>query len=210
MPLAVIGAGFGRTGTNSFRLALERLGFGPCHHMHELSHHPEQVALWEAAARGAAMDWEQVFAGYRAQVDWPGARYWRELAAAFPAARVLLTIRPAEAWFASFAATVAPEILGPPSSPDPAAVARRHMQRAIIADQVFDGRPLDRAHAIAVFERHTAEVRAAIAPDRLLVTDVRDGWGPLAAFLGVPVPDEPFPRTNDAAEFHAATWTRPA
>jgi hypothetical protein len=207
MPLEIIGAGFGRTGTNSLRLALETLGFGPCHHMHELSLHPEQVPLWAALADGAAPDWEAVFAGYRSQVDWPGARYWRELAEAFPDARVILSLRPAADWYRSFAATIGPEVLGPPSGPMFADAERRRMQRRVIAEQTFDGRPLDRDHAIAVYERHAAEVRCAIAPGRLLVFDVREGWGPLAAFLGVPVPDTPFPRTNDTAEFHAGTWT---
>jgi hypothetical protein len=209
MPLEVIGAGFGRTGTNSLRLALERLGRGPCHHMHELSLHPEQVPFWSAAARGEAMDWAAVFTGYRAQVDWPGARYWRSLAAAFPDARVILSVRPAEAWYRSFAATIAPEIYGPPSSDAPLAIERRRMQRETIGEQTFGGRVTDREHVLEVYARHNAEVQAAIAPERLLVFDVAEGWDPLCRFLGVPVPDEPFPRTNSAAEFHAGTWTQP-
>ena len=75
MGLEVIGPGFGRTGTNSLRRALEQLGFGPCHHMYELGDHPEQLPNWEALARGDAVDWDDVFAGYRAQVDWPGRRF---------------------------------------------------------------------------------------------------------------------------------------
>ncbi|MFC6929357.1 sulfotransferase family protein [Actinomadura yumaensis] len=74
------------------------------------------------------------------------------------------------------------------------------MAREVISEPLFDGR-LDRAHAIEVFERHNAEVRAAIPAERLLVFDVREGWAPLCAFLDVPVPDEPFPRVNDRAEF---------
>jgi len=208
MPLEIIGAGFGRTGTNSLRLALEHLGFGPCHHMHEVAADPRQVPIWEAAAQGRPMDWESVFAGYRSQVDWPGARYWRELASAFPQARIILTVRPPEDWFRSFAATVAPELLGPPSSPDPVAVARRHMQRETIAQQVFGGRPMDRAHAIAVFRNHIEQVRQSVPAERLLIFEVTQGWDPLCAFLGVRAPDTPFPRTNDAREFHQRTWIR--
>jgi hypothetical protein len=208
MPLDVIGAGFGRTGTNSLRLALDRLGLGPCHHMHELSLDPGQVPHWTAAARGDAMDWETVFAGYRSQVDWPGARYWRSLAEAFPAAKVILSVRPADAWYTSFAATIAPEIYGPPSSPEPAAVERRRMQRETIGEQTFGGRVGDRDHVIATYERHNAEVRRTIAPERLLVFDVTEGWAPLCGFLGVPLPAEPVPRTNSTAEFHDDTWTR--
>jgi hypothetical protein len=206
MTLEIIGPGFGRTGTNSLRLALERIGFGPCHHMYELSLHREQVPLWMAAAEGRAVDWAAVSAGSRSQMDWPGARYWRELVAAFPAARVILTVRPADAWYRSFSATIAPEVLGPPSADEPAAIARRAMQREIIARQVFDERMHDRARAIAVFEAHNAEVRRSIPAERLLVFEVTEGWAPLCGFLGVPVPETPFPKTNSAREFHSGTW----
>ena len=178
--------------------------------MHEVVKNPQQVPVWQAAARGLPMDWEAVFAGYRSQVDWPGARYWRALTKAFPAARTILTIRSPEDWYRSFAATVGPELLAPPSSPDPTALARRQMQRETIASQVFDDRPLDPAHAIAVFREHIDLVRKTIAPDRLLVFDVADGWEPLCAFLGREVPSHPFPRTNNIREFHDGTWVGPA
>ena len=208
MPLEIIGAGFGRTGTNSLRLALDLIGFGPCHHMHEVAAHPRQVPIWQAAAEGGPMDWELVFAGYRSQVDWPGARYWRELADAFPRAKVILTVRQPERWYRSFAATIAPELLAPPASDDPVAVARRRMQRETIAQQVFGGRPLDRTHAIAVFRDHVAEVSRSVAAERLLIFDVTQGWGPLCAFLAVREPDTPFPRTNTVREFHEGRWFR--
>jgi hypothetical protein len=208
MPLEIIGPGFGRTGTNSLRLALEQLGFGPCHHMYEVATRPEQVPLWQAAAAGRAMDWRAAFAGYRSQVDWPGARYWRELVAAFPAAKVILTVRPAEDWYRSFAATIVPEVLGPPASDQPVAIARRAMQRETIARQVFGDRMQDRAQATAVFEAHNAEVRRDIPAERLLVLHVAEGWAPLCGFLGVPVPRTPFPKTNSVREFHDGTWVR--
>jgi Sulfotransferase domain len=208
VPLEVIGAGFGRTGTNSLRLALERLGLGLCHHMHEVAQRPVQVPIWQAAAHGQQMDWRSVFAAYRSQVDWPGARFWRELAEAFPGAKVILTVRPVEQWFRSSEATVAREVLAPSNSNDPLAVARREIQREIISRQVFDGRPLDREHATATFQNHEEEVRATIAPDRLLVFDVSEGWAPLCAFLGMQVPEDSFPKTNSVAEFLAGTWVR--
>ena len=208
MPLEVIGAGFGRTGTNSLRLALEELGFGPCHHMYEVATHPEQVPVWQAIARGGSADWEAVFAGYRSQVDWPGARYWSEMADAFPAAKVILTVRPAEDWFRSFSATIGPEVLAPPKTPGPLGLARRLMQREIIARQVFGDRPLDRAHAVAVFRDHIGQVQRRIAPERLLVFDVATGWGPLCALLGVGNPAHPFPRTNSVREFQDDTWIK--
>ena len=88
MALEIIGAGFGRTGTNSLKIALEHLGFGPCHHMFEVRDNPERLPDWQAAADGRTVDWHHVFRDYRSQVDWPGARYWRELLDAFPDAKV--------------------------------------------------------------------------------------------------------------------------
>src|SRR5271165_5153635 len=106
MSLAVIGSGFGRTGTLSLKNALETLGFGPCHHMEEVFGHPEQVTHWQAVAAGGTVSWDTVFAGYRSQVDWPGAHVWRQLAEAYPEAKVIHSIRPEEAWWKSFSATI--------------------------------------------------------------------------------------------------------
>src|SRR5271168_2365452 len=107
MTLEVIGSGFGRTGTMSLKRALDQLGFGPCHHMEEVFANPGQVPHWQALAAGQAVDWNLVFAGYRSQVDWPGAHYWRELAAAYPRAKVIHTERPEQLWWKSFSATIA-------------------------------------------------------------------------------------------------------
>jgi hypothetical protein len=208
MTLEIIGPGFGRTGTNSLKLALEHLGFGPCHHMFEVRDNPERLADWEAAARGAAVDWDHVFRGYRAQVDWPGARYWRELAAWFPDARVILTVRDPDEWFDSIQATIAPLIAA--RGTHPVELVNRIAafgQRAIV-EQTFDGRLSDRAHATHVFREHIDAVKAAIDPDRLLVFDLRDGWEPLCDFLGVAVPAEPFPRTNSSKQFVGEEWKR--
>lgn len=69
MGLSVIGAGFGRTGTLSLKGALEQLGFGPCHHMAEIFASPAQLPLWQRAAAGEPVDWDEVLAGYRSTVD---------------------------------------------------------------------------------------------------------------------------------------------
>ena len=73
MALQVIGTGFGRTGTDSMRGALNILGFGPCHHMMEILENETQKQRWRALARGATPDWGNLFEGYRACVDWPSA-----------------------------------------------------------------------------------------------------------------------------------------
>src|SRR5918994_633284 len=194
--LQVIGAGLGRTGTASLREALVRLGFGPCDHMRENFAHPERFALWEAALRhkdaGEPIDWRPLLDGFQAIVDWPGAYFWRELTAAHPQAKVVLTVRDPERWVDSIQQTIFSVLdgVGPGVSHD------------IIYTRTFNGRLRDRAHCQAVFARHNQAVRETIAPDRLLVFDVKEGWEPLCAFLGVPAPaDESFPRVNEAATF---------
>ncbi len=204
MALQVVGAGFGRTGTLSLKHALERIGFGPCYHMMEVFPRPEHVAMWHRLAFGGPMDWDLLFRDFRATVDWPAARWWREIAAHFPDAKVLLSVRDPEAWYKSMRDTIYQPMTWP--LPDDAPQALRlqnEMVRRGILQDTFDNRFEDKAHAIAVFKRHIDEVRAAIAPARLLVFDVREGWEPLCRFLGVPVPDEPFPRLNDTASTQA-------
>ncbi len=203
MTLKVVGAGFGRTGTNSLKLALEQLGFGPCHHMFEVRDHPEQVPFWQEAARGGTTDWDAVFADYNACVDWPSAHYWREIASHYPDAKVLLSVRPAEAWFKSIHATIYQSMMQRDKEPPGINRDRREMAYEIVVRQTFGGRLEDKAHAIGVYEAHIAEVQRAIAPERLLTYDVAEGWDPLCAHLGVPVPDTPFPRTNSTEEFQA-------
>lgn len=206
MTLQVIGAGFGRTGTNSLQIALERLGFAPCHHMFVVVEDPERrLPPWEALARGETPDWRAVFADFRAQVDWPGAAVWRELAAAFPEAKVILTVRDPESWWRSVEATILPFVLGRVETSDPLRLRRMAMAREVIDRRVFGGRMAEKDHALAVFARHVEEVKAALPPERLLVFEVREGWGPLCAFLGRPVPEGPFPRENSTAAFNART-----
>ncbi len=201
MPLEIVGAAMGRTGTNSLKLALERLGFGPCHHMFEVRDHPEQLPYWQAAARGEMPDWDEVFANYRACVDWPSARYWREIAAHYPDAKVLLTLRDADKWFDSVHATIYPVVKSWPTREPGYFRDLMEMADELIFEQTFGGKLDDREHALAVYRAYEKEVRDTIAPERLLAFDVTQGWEPLCAFLEVPVPDEPFPRTNTSEEF---------
>jgi len=201
MALEIVGAALGRTGTNSLKLALEHLGFGPCHRMFEVRDHPEQLPFWQAAARGDLPDWDEVFANYRACVDWPSARYWREIAAHYPDAKVLLTLRDAERWFASVHATIYPAIMKWRTREAGHHRDMLEMAEETIVKQTFDGRLDDRGHALAIYRAHEQDVRRSIAPERLLAFDVSEGWEPLCAFLEVPVPDIPFPRTNTSEEF---------
>ncbi len=206
MALQIIGPGFGRTGTNSLKVALEHLGFGPAHHMFEVRDHHEQLPAWQALARGEPGNWDAVFAGYRSQVDWPGARYWRELAAYYPDARVVLTVRDPDQWFDSVEKTISPFMAGRGTYDDPYINDVADMAYRLIVAGVFDDRMTDRAHATAVFRAHIAEVKAAIPAARLLVFDVAEGWEPLCAFLGCPVPAISFPRLNSTRQFLDDEW----
>lgn len=202
MSLEVVGACFGRTGTNSLKLALERLGFGPCHHMFEVGEDPNQLSYWEALARGEAVDWRQVFAGYKACVDWPSARFWREIAETFPDAPVILSLREPESWIASVQHTILPAMQSHFDMEDGPRRRRSAMAYELIVRQTFSERMHDTEHAIGIYQAHIDEVRRTIAPERLLEYSVSEGWQPLCAFLGVDVPDEPFPLTNTTEQFN--------
>src|SRR5262245_20087269 len=106
MSLKVIGAGFGRTGTMSLKLALEQLGFGPCYHMIENFAHPEHAPMWQSLAEGQTDDWRPILDTYQSTVDWPGVIIWKELMAANPDAKIILTLRDPGSWYESGAATI--------------------------------------------------------------------------------------------------------
>ena len=204
MPLDVIGAGFGRTSTMSLKRALETLGFERCYHMVEVrEHHPEHRAMWAAAHRGEPVDWELLFAGYRASVDWPSCNLWRELAAHYPNAKVILTVRDADAWYDSVMRTIYPSSQANRTDADPQRREAGEWANTVIWQHVFDGRMHDREHAIAVYKRHIASVQDGLAPERLLSFDPQFGWGPLCEFLNCPIPDTPYPLINTTGEFLA-------
>ena len=203
MSLSVVGAGFGRTGTLSLKLALEQLGFAPCHHMVEVFGNPDQVPVWHAAARGEKVDWDALLAGYRASVDWPSCHFWRELAAHYPDAKVILSTRDPQRWYKSISETIFRVMDNPPPPAGPGQTVLG-MAKYIVQEKTFGGRT-DEAHVLDVLARHEAEVKRAIAPERLLAFDVAEGWEPLCRFLGAAVPEGAFPRTNSTEEFLSAS-----
>lgn len=205
MTLEVISSGFGRTGTSSLKVALEMLGLGPCHHMDEVLGDPAQVALWQAYTAGKPMDVAEFFTGYRSQVDFPGAHIWRETAARYPRAKVIHSVRPEEKWWKSYSQTIAKlnathrDMALPPHIHDMLDVADELFTR-----RTLGGDPNDREACIAAFRARQADVEATIPAERLLIFDVTQGWEPLCAFLELPVPDQPFPRRNDADQYWEA------
>lgn len=204
MTLRVVGAGVGRTGTNSLKIALERLLGGPCYHMVEVFGHPEHIPMWTAAANGDAPDWDRLFEGYVAAVDWPVASFWPEVSAEYPDALVLLSTRTdAETWWKSASDTIF-QVTGSGAADDPFPV----MWEAIAGNR-FTPAWREREPAIEAYQRHNAEVRAEVPPERLLDWQPGDGWEPLCERLGVPVPDEPFPHTNTTDDFRKMIGLEP-
>jgi hypothetical protein len=211
MTLKVIGSGYGRTGTMTMKLALGELGFGPTHHMTEVMAHPEQLAHWRAIFAGQDVDWAEVYEGYGAQVDWPGACAWQEASIAFPDARVIHTERPEDEWWASFNGTIGKFFALMDTLPLPPEFAEIFgTMKAGLFGPTTAGIPprafadvTDRDSAIAAYRANNARVRELIPADRLLVFNVAEGWDPLCRFLDVPLPDTPFPKTHAREEFWA-------
>ena len=194
MTLQIVGAGLPRTGTSSLTVALEQLLGGRSYHMSVIPGHPFDLGEgWHQALAGGTPDWDQLFDGFNAAVDWPASMFWAELSAAYPDALVLLSTRDSAAtWWQSVAATILP------------------VARMALAPDWNEGRGLldllerftgskqwdDSATLMAAYERHNAAVRRSISPHRLLEWRASQGWTPLCAALGVPVPNQPFPWTN--------------
>ena len=193
MALSVIGVGFMRTGTESLKMALEILGYGPCHHMKVVLSDPDQEALWRRVVAGETIPWETLYDGHNSAVDFPTAFYWRELTAHYPESPLIMTVRSSESWYASMTKSVFPTLK---KLTDPGSVGS-----AMISQGTFDGRGDDPDHAVAVYEKHNNDVESAVSSDRLLVYELGSGWTPLCECLGKPIPDEDYPHSNTAEEF---------
>ena len=168
--------------------------------MVEILNDPHKADPWFDAALGKPVDLREALKGYKAQVDWPGCHFWRELIEAFPDAKVVLSLRDPEAWYTSISNTIFKALQMPPPD-DPVRAKQGQMAREIVLHQTFDGRVEDKDHCIAVYNAHNEAVKAEVPADKLLVYEVGSGWEPLCDFLGVPVPEEDYPRTNSTEEF---------
>jgi hypothetical protein len=208
MGLRVIGAGIGRTGTMSLKVALEHLGFDKCYHMEELAKNPAHVPLWVDAENGEKVDWDALFEGYQSAVDLPTYAFYSELMAQYPEARVILTLREPDTWYESASKTIF-------RIPPPAVMGVLRLMSLFIGRlkpiaAMMDVFPIGRRffnndfskdNAIEVFNRHNDTVQRTVPPEKLLVYDVKMGWEPLCGFLEVPLPDKPFPHKNTREEF---------
>ena len=202
MTLRVVGAGLGRTGTHSLKLALEQLLGGPCYHMIEVFAHPEHIPTWRDAALGKATDWDALFEGFVATVDWPGAAVWEDMAAHYPDAIVLLSVRDsADAWWRSASRTIFEAVGANAVAGDNA--EWYEMIQALFTRFTPEWQQEDAAKA--AYEAHNADVRAKVPSERLVEYCAGDGWEPLCKALGVPVPDAPFPHVNSTEDFRLMT-----
>ncbi len=196
MELKVVGAGVGRTGTHSLKIALEQLLGAPCHHMVEILGDPSQAPAWIDAIEGRSVDWAAVLKRYQTIVDWPGASFWREISEANPDALVLLSVRDPEDWYRSASNTIFLSFDHVPPELTPWMLAVRKLLRARFSDRLDD--PTEMMDA---YVRHNESVRKGVPAGRLLEWTLGDGWEPICERLALPVPFEPFPVTNSTDEF---------
>lgn len=198
--MKVIGAGMGRTGTTSLQIALQELGFDPCYHMTEALRNPSHVPMWHGAGRGKTVNWDEVLGDYEATVDFPGCSFYRELMAHYPEAKVLLSVRDPERWYESAYETIYQmtkvipvwlRLLVRPLG------KIYEMTDSVIWQGTFEGAMENRERAVQKFIEWNEQVQRDVPPEKLLVYSVKEGWEPLCDFLGVPVPDKPFPHAND-------------
>lgn len=196
--MRLIGAGFGRSGTMSLQAALEQLGYGPCYHMKIALPRIHHLHFFLRAWHGRKVNWKKFFRRYHSVVDWPSCSFYRELMQEYPDAKVLLNVRDPESWYDSMKETI---WAIQPAFPFwfPPIVRRIHDE--IIWNGNLKGDFTNRGLTISAYKEHIEEVKRAVPSDRLLVYDVKQGWEPLCAFLGVPVPDQPFPHKNDRQKF---------
>ena len=213
--MKVIGAGLPRTATLTQKIALEMLGFGPCYHMVNVLADLTLTEQWSSALAGEA-DWDNVFNGFNSAVDYPAAFFYKELLAAYPDAKVVLSVRDGQAWARSMHDTIwglqydegsiARHLMSARRCIDPAMRAYTDLMTTMLnmAD-LFGPMPpqFDEDALVAGMERHNAEVRSHVPARQLLEWSPVDGWGPLCEFLKRPVPAVPLPRVNDSAAFNA-------
>jgi len=202
--LKVVGAGVGRTGTHSLKIALEQLLVGRCHHMIEILGDPGQAPGWIDAIEGRTVDWSTMLAGYVSLVDWPGCSFWPELSEANPEALVVLSVRDPESWYRSASNTIFQSFDKVPPELQPWMEAVKVLLRDRFSDR-FD----DPTAMMEAFERHNSAVRQAIPSRSLLEWAPKDGWDPLCDRLGLEVPNVPFPVTNTTDEFRSMVGMPP-
>ena len=212
MGLKVIGAGFGRTGTRSLKVALEELGFGKCYHMEEVIKNPSHLNFWAEIMEGRNADWDTLFENYHSATDWPAAAYYQELMDVYPDAKIILTIRNPERWHRSIMNTIyqLSRKFRQFTRIIPSVYQFLNGMEKVVWKGIFQNRMENKTHAIQVFKEHIEEVKRTVPEERLLIFKAKDGWEPLCEFLDVPVPvNTPYPHKNDGALIRQLLKYRP-
>ena len=201
--MKVLGAGFGRTGTMSLKIALEKLGIGPCYHMREVVSHPSHIKIWYDISRGEHPNWDRLFMGFNSAVDFPVSLFYEELINKFTDSKFILTLRDFDTWYESTANTI---YKVPTMLPDwfkrvvyPIRMFIE-LQVNLIWLGLFKNNFSDRQFTELVYNEHIESVKKTIPADKLLIYRINEGWGPLCEFLNVDKPEIPFPKVNDTAE----------
>ncbi|KAI8644337.1 P-loop containing nucleoside triphosphate hydrolase protein [Parasitella parasitica] len=205
-PLQVIGAGFGRTGTDSLRLALNILGY-KTHHMksfweEEADTRPEDFI--EAYNNRDEADWDKVYKNYSAAVDWPTVEFYKDLVAKYPEAKVVLTVRSADSWYKSALETIHPASAGMLENPaDERKAQLGEMMKLVVLNGHMVNRETFRDEEMIkkLFLNHYEEVKNVVPSDNLLVMELGEGWSRLCDFLGKEIPKEPYPNANSKENF---------
>ena len=203
MGLEVLGAGFGRTGTHSLQLALNTLGFGPCYHMFKVAKNPGHNEIWLEAMAGKTVDWKELFKAYHSAVDWPAANFVPQLLDVFPDVKIILTIRDPEDWYQSISKTVFPALEIEEKLQSILKSSQQNMVSQLILNSVFSGKYKDKEYVLEVYNEHLKKVEEWVPAGSLLKYKITEGWQPLCGFLGTPVPDQPFPSSNDRQSFQS-------
>ncbi|MCA9998722.1 MAG: hypothetical protein KDE56_23320 [Anaerolineales bacterium] len=208
--LQVIGAGFGRTGTHSLALALDKLGFGPCYTILDVDQNVGHWQLWNNALNGKSVNWNALFQSYQSAVEWPTISFLPQLINHFPQAKIILTMRDPDSWYESATTTIFPGLEATAKHPDPEIRERSTLNRRLILEHVFSGKYWDKVQAIHIYQNHIEAVEKLVPADRLLRYHVKEGWPPLCTFLEVPEPAESFPKRNARASFLASApeWAK--
>ncbi|CAN5370793.1 sulfotransferase family protein [soil metagenome] len=213
MSIKIIGAGLPRTGTNTLKASLEKLGYIKTYHMKELLVYPENLHYWLTLKNTGTTNWDELYNGYQATVDFPGYPWYKEHMKRYPDAKVILTVRPFEKWYLSIQSTIWQA--GPQTIPQKLAMISKLLfnprLRSVIKCVKFakssifgvhlEGKFQDKAFAEKVFNNHIENVKAYVPEKQLLIYDVSEGWGPLCKFLELPEPLEPLPHLNKKENF---------
>ncbi|GAN11286.1 conserved hypothetical protein [Mucor ambiguus] len=204
-PLEVIGAGFGRTGTDSLRTALNMLGY-KTHHMKSFWEDQDMNpdGFYEAYMHRDQADWDKIYANYDAAVDWPTVTFYKDLVAKYPDAKVLLTVRSAESWYKSAKNTIHKAALLGLNAPEGSHMARfKRMTTTVCLDGLLADKEAfaDEEKMKKIYLDHIEDVKKTVPAERLLIMELGEGWTRMCNFLGKEIPKEPYPSTNSTEEF---------